>query len=227
VMTGQVSPSGRWVETLFWNLQSYTWDDYLQIAECREEIEATVQWLVDSLGSSDKLVLDVGCGTGNYALALGERGCHAVGTDFAGGMLRRARVKAEHLPPGQVTFQPGDFNRGLAFPEASFDAVTAVAVLQCAEDPAQLLGEIRRVLRPGGAFLLVALDSSRKREMKKALRSSPVRLLLRGIKAVGNRSRRVRRYSRQDLLVLLGDAGFVVCDERTSEGKMALLCRTD
>jgi ubiquinone/menaquinone biosynthesis C-methylase UbiE len=41
----------------------------------------------------------------------------------------------------------------IPFSDASFDVVTAVWVLEHVEDPVGFLGEIRRVLRPGGVFL--------------------------------------------------------------------------
>jgi ubiquinone/menaquinone biosynthesis C-methylase UbiE len=212
-------------ESFFWNLQSFAWDDYLQLPEFREEVQATAHLLADRLGGMSRRVLDVGCGTGNYALALAELGCEVVGIDFAGRMLARAKAKARQSPAGRVTFEPADFARGLPFPAHSFDGVIGVAVLQCAADPQQFLREIHRVLTTGGLFLLVAIDSSQRPAAKKKLRTTPFKWVLRQVKAVGNRSRTVRKYSRDELLGLLSASGLEHLEERASLGTIKLLCR--
>lgn len=213
------------IERLFWSLQSYTWDDYLQLPECCKEIMATAHLLADRLEGTSRRVLDVGCGTGNHALALSELGCEVVGIDFASGMLARAEAKARQSAAGQVTFQAADFNRGLPFPAQSFDAAIGVAVLQCAADPRQLLREIRRVLRPAGLFLLVAIDSSQRPMAKQKLRTTPLKWVLRQVKALGNRSRTVRKYSRTELLGLLQQANLDVLEEISAPNTIKLLAR--
>ena len=213
-------------EQLFWSLQSHTWDDYLQLPEFREEVEATAHLLADRLAGASRRVLDVGCGTGNYAMALAGMGCEVVGMDFAGGMLARATAKARQNPAARVTFRAGDFSQGLPFPTHSFDGAIAVAVLQCAADPQQFLREIQRVLRPAGFLLLVTIDSSQRPAAKKKLRTTPAKWLLRQIKALGNRSRTVRKYSRTELLALLHEANLGILQETASGSTLKLLVRT-
>lgn len=226
---GMMSAKAGWFpcrfESIFWSLQSYTWDDYLQLPECREEIRVTAAWLAGQLSGAARRVLDVGCGTGNYALALAELGCEVVGIDYAAGMLRRARAKAAQLASSRVTFEAVDFDQGLPFAAGSFDGAIGVAVLQCAADPRRFLGEVRRVLKPGGLFLLVALDPAQKSAAKRKLKTTLPRLLLRGIKALASRSRSVRRYSREEVRAYLAGAGFEVMEERASLGTVALLCQ--
>jgi ubiquinone/menaquinone biosynthesis C-methylase UbiE len=212
------------LEALFWSLQSYTWDDYLRLPEFREEIDRTAHLLADRLGNTSRRVLDVGCGTGNYALALAALGCEVVGIDFAGGMLARARAKAREGRASMVTFESADLNLGLPFPAHSFDGAIGVAVLQCAADPQQFLREIHRVLNPGGLFLLVAIDSSQRPAAKKKLRTTPLKWLLRLVKALGNRSRTARKYSRAELLTLLGSANLVL-EQGASGSTVKLLAR--
>jgi ubiquinone/menaquinone biosynthesis C-methylase UbiE len=201
------------IERLFWSLQSYSWDDYLRLPEFREEIQRTAHLLADRLGGTSRRVLDVGCGTGNYAIALAELGCEVVGIDFAGGMLARAKAKARRSPALRVTLESVDLNLGLPFPAQSFDGAIGVAILQCAADPQQFLREIHRVLKADGLFLLVAIDSSQRPEAKKKLRTTPLKWVLHQVKALGNRSRSVRKYSRTELLALLRSANLEVLDE--------------
>jgi ubiquinone/menaquinone biosynthesis C-methylase UbiE len=212
-------------ERLFWSAQAYTWDDYLQLPEFRGEIETTAHLLADRLGSTSRRVLDVGCGTGNYTLALAELGCEVVGIDFAGGMLARARAKARRRSAGRVTFECADLNLGLPLPAHSLDGAIGVAVLQCVTDPRQFLREIHRVLKADGLFLLVAIDSSQRPEVKKKLRTTPLKWVLRQIKALGNQSRTVRKYSRAELLALLRSAGLEVLEESIPGTTIKLLAR--
>ena len=226
------SVRGR-LAALFWSLQSCTWDDYLDLPECRSDIEATAAWLAEHLTAEAMRVLDVGCGTGSYTLALAARGCQALGIDFSTGMLRRARAKAARAATGtpaksragSATFEQADFDRGVPFPVRSFDAIIAVAVLQCAADPLAFLTEVRRVLQPKGILLLVALDPQRRSRAKRQLGVSLPRGALRWLKALGSQGRRVHRYSREKLSVLLVEAGFELMEERTGEGTLGLLCR--
>ena len=213
------------IERLFWTLQSYTWDDYLQLPEFRDEVADTARLLADRLEGTSRRVLDVGCGTGNYALALANLGCEVVGIDFAGGMLARARAKAQQSPAFCVTFQAADLNHGLPFPAQSFDGAIVVAVLQCATDPRVFLREIHRVLRPGGLLLLVAIDSSKRPAAKKKLRTTPLKRILRQIKSIGNRSRTVRKYSRDEMLAFLRDAHLEVLEEAASSSPLKFLAQ--
>lgn len=101
-------------------------------------------------------VLDVGCGTGTWALALAARGAAVTGIDISPEMVRVARRKAA-VSGHSVTFMPGD-GRCLPFPAANFDLVTALLVLEFALDPSAVLSEMVRVLRPGGTLLVAALN---------------------------------------------------------------------
>lgn len=214
-----------WLERVFWNLHSYTWDDYLQLPETREGIQATVAWLTSYGQRDNERVLDVGCGTGNYALALAEVGFDVVGIDFAPGMLNKARTKAARLPQASVTFEQADLNRDLPFLANSFDQAICVVALQCVADPPHFLQEIRRVLKPDGLFLVVVADSSQTAAPKKKLKTTLPRLIFWKLKALASKSRRVRKYTRNELMALLTSAGFDVVEERVHPGTIALVGR--
>jgi ubiquinone/menaquinone biosynthesis C-methylase UbiE len=96
-------------------------------------------------------VLDVGCGPGSITMGLAEVVApgEAVGIDVQQSLVQRARDLAVERGVTNISFEVGDAYR-LPFPDHSFDAVFAHAVLLHLSDTARALTEIRRVLRPGG-----------------------------------------------------------------------------
>lgn len=102
-------------------------------------------------GPGDR-VLDVCTGTGAVAARLAATGCEVVGLDQSEDMLAaaRARLAAAGLG-GRVTLVRGEAE-ALPFPDACFDAVTVTYLLRYVADPAAVLRELARVLRPGGVL---------------------------------------------------------------------------
>jgi len=109
--------------------------------------------VVDGLSPSS-VVLDAGCGSGRYAMAL-ARLCPArvIGVDLGAASLAHARRIAARADITNIAFQHGDV-LALPFPDASIDFVFSNGVLHHTGDTARGLREMHRVLRPGGrAFL--------------------------------------------------------------------------
>ncbi len=106
-------------------------------------------------------VLDLGSGTGYPALlaaqAVGEEGS-VVGLDLAERMLGVANRKAGELKLSNVTFRTEDVTT-LPFGPSSFDAVTSRFCLMFLPDIPKAVGEIVRVLKPGG-YLAAAVWSA-------------------------------------------------------------------
>ena len=101
-------------------------------------------------------VLDLGCGTGVVTRALAGRVGRITGVDQSPVMIQAARrLAAEAGVADRIDFQVGDVH-ALDLPDGAFDAVVAHTLLSHVTDPAAVLAEIRRVLRPGG--LLAVFD---------------------------------------------------------------------
>jgi SAM-dependent methyltransferase len=106
--------------------------------------------------SSIRSVLDLGCGTGNHAIPLAQRGYEVVGVDLSADMLDHARRKeAELRPNAGVTFHQGDIRRIQL--ERRFDAALMMfAVLGYQLENSQVLaalGTAREHLRTGGLLI--------------------------------------------------------------------------
>jgi SAM-dependent methyltransferase len=100
-------------------------------------------------------VLEIGCGSGRYALYLAEKiGCPIVGVDINKEGIRNANAlaRANNLTT-RARFEVADATRPLSFADDSFDAVYANDVLCHIPGRLALLREMFRVLKPGGRML--------------------------------------------------------------------------
>jgi SAM-dependent methyltransferase len=104
-------------------------------------------------------VIDVGCGAGQELVRLVRAGAIAVGVDRSSVMLAAAgdRLAAEGL--ARVPLVHADAAR-LPLPDRSLDVGRIERVLQHVPEPAAVLHELRRVLRPGGRLAVVEPDWS-------------------------------------------------------------------
>ena len=93
-------------------------------------------------------VLDAGCGEGYGSEILAGSGGSVVGVDLEVPVVRRA---SERYPSAE--FRAGDIG-SLPFPDASFDAVVSLQVIEHVRDPSRFLQECSRVLRDGGTIVL-------------------------------------------------------------------------
>lgn len=92
--------------------------------------------------------LDVGCGEGHNTRLLARRGARMTALDLAPGFIRAARAEELREPLG-IRYFIGDAQR-LPLATASFDFACAFMSLMDMPDPSATLGELRRVIRPGG-----------------------------------------------------------------------------
>jgi len=110
--------------------------------------------------ADDELVLDLATGTGALLRRLAQRGDRprrAIGVDASGAMLRRAGP----LPDGWELINADA--RRLPLDDASVDVVTCAYLLHLLDPRARraVLGEITRVLTPGGRVVVVTLGIPR------------------------------------------------------------------
>lgn len=116
--------------------------------------ERVIERLGDLAGLTDDMtVLDVGTGTGFVAAGLAPRAAKVIGVDSAVEMLDVARRNLDKLGVDNVELRQADVAR-LPLEDDSVDAAFANMVLHHAEDPAVMLAEMRRVVRPGGVVAI-------------------------------------------------------------------------
>jgi demethylmenaquinone methyltransferase/2-methoxy-6-polyprenyl-1,4-benzoquinol methylase len=108
-------------------------------------------------------VLDVATGTGDLAIELARRVSptgEVVGSDFAEGMLDRARAKAAVSDPRNVRprFEWADAME-LPYAEDTFDAATVGFGARNFDDLSRGLAEMTRVVRPGGRVVVLEITT--------------------------------------------------------------------
>lgn len=124
----------------------------------RSDLDAYVD-TIDEFGA--RSVLDLGCGTGVFALMLAERGLEVFGVEPARASLDVARAKPG---AGRVTWIDGDAS---AIPASvTVDAVIMTAnvaqVFLTDADWITTLGAVHEVLRPGGRLIFESRDPARR-----------------------------------------------------------------
>jgi ArsR family transcriptional regulator len=107
-------------------------------------------------------VLDVGSGDGAAAATIAPHCRSLTCVDTNARLIEAASERLRRH--GNVRAQVADAH-ALPFADASFDAVLMFHTLTYAEDPARVLGECARVLRPGGRLVLLCLDEHRQAEV--------------------------------------------------------------
>jgi ubiquinone/menaquinone biosynthesis C-methylase UbiE len=128
-------------------------EDFGQTSWVTTTESAEIPRLLDlKRGSS---VLEIGCGSGGYALHVAEKvGCQVVGLDINEAGIRNASHLAQARGlESQVNFEQCDVSKGLRFEEETFDAVFSNDVLCHVPGRADVFGEMFRVLKPGGRML--------------------------------------------------------------------------
>lgn len=191
------------------------------LEQLEERQTLAIEMLRDvSEGASGGKLLDVGCGDGLFVaeidqrLGLAQRSWNLHGIDYSAEMIRRAQKRP-------YEFQQGNIEGALPYDDQSFDIVTAGELIEHLYNPDGFLGEVNRVLRPGGHILITTpnlqawynrvlfllgiqplfYETSTK---SPSIGAGPLRAIKRGTVPVGH----IRVFNRRAILDLLKSEGY-------------------
>lgn len=139
-------------------------DEYLALYPHRDEEEAAraVRLFLDSVGSTDQLVLDLACGAGRHLRELRRRNVRAIGLDLSRTLLMEARAADP-----DVALVRADM-RYLPFTDNAFDGLTSFftsfGYFRTIEEDLSVVQEARRCLKSGGSFMLDFFNARKVRE---------------------------------------------------------------
>lgn len=131
-------------------------DDIRWVRTLKNMVPGRMSWFDRFAEWQDARVLDLGCAGGFMAEALAERGAVVTGIDPAAEAIAAATSHAAEQ--GYAIAYDIGVGEALPYPDASFDVVVCVDVLEHVNDLTQVLAEVARVLRPGGLFLFDTIN---------------------------------------------------------------------
>jgi len=165
------SPVGEWTGDTkaiadYWNAHIHDLSIATHPIGSREFFDELEEYRFDKLRYLPKLVdfggyagcslLEVGCGVGIDLARFARGGAKVTGIDLASVSIELARKNlAAHDVSGELRVMNGE---DMTFADGSFDVVYAHGVLQYSADPARMVREIHRVLRPGGRAIMMVYN---------------------------------------------------------------------
>jgi SAM-dependent methyltransferase len=108
------------------------------------------------LAGAEQRVLEIGCGTGSYLVALRAAGIAAFGVDFSPRMCAIARHRLDELglsQPSDEIVRCADVEETLGFAQP-FSAIVIMDCWECFPRPERVLAQVSAALLPGGRLLL-------------------------------------------------------------------------
>lgn len=122
-------------------------------------INRTVDWVLENTKKKQLNILDLGCGPGLYSEILAKKGHHVTGVDFSENSIAYAKIEAEKKKLN-ITYLKENYLK-LDLEDNTFDLVILIftdfgPLLPIERE--QLLGIIKKVLRPGGIFIFDVLN---------------------------------------------------------------------
>jgi len=138
------------------------WESVYRSSESQDDLNDRIMDRIMRLlqPAPGSLFLDAGCGTGDHSARIGRLGMRCVGVDISEQILEdaRERVARDGLNE-RVSFRAEKVEQ-LTFQDGSFDFVHCRGVLMHIPGWEQALGELCRVLKPGGKLVVIESNLS-------------------------------------------------------------------
>jgi predicted ATP-grasp superfamily ATP-dependent carboligase/ubiquinone/menaquinone biosynthesis C-methylase UbiE len=207
--------------------------DGLQGMIYRQRMEVVTAWTRELGLAAGAAALDVGCGAGLTTVELARAGLAVTGTDSSAAMVATATALAEQSGlADRIAIRQADAHR-LPFEDGAFELVVALGLLPWLRDAPAVVGELSRVLAPGGSIMLTADNRHRLNRIVEP-RESPLlsplrpvrRALRRGSAEGGSDVPTAYRHAPHEVDEMLAGVGVRVTRRTTiGYGPFTVLCR--
>ena len=183
----------------YWGRFADTYDKKMEYVVGRELLDEIVQEL-NHLPELGELV-EFGCGTGIYTEAIVPKTTSMFATDLSDSLLAVARARIGDHP--KVTIQKEDC-MATSFSSEALDSVFMANLIHVIESPSTLLQECYRVLREGGALVIVTFTARGMALWEK------LKMGLRFVRSWGRPPAHTHSFSPEDLASMMNEAGFSI-----------------
>lgn len=183
----------------YWGRFSETYDrnqEYVVGRELLDEITGELNQLAE-LGE----VVEFGCGTGYFTVAIAEKSTSVLATDLSDNLLEAAKTRLRNH--SEVTVQKEDCLETSLMPE-SCNSVFMANLVHVLATPAKALEESSRILRSGGRIVIVTFTGHGMSLWQK------IKMGVRFAKTWGKPPSSIRSFSPEDVESMLQETGFVV-----------------
>lgn len=145
----------------FERLAARWWDPAGEARPLHEINPLRLGYVEQRAGLADKTVVDVGCGGGILSEAMAARGARVTGIDLAESALQAAR---EHLQQSglEVEYLHSSVEQLAARRPGEFDVVTCMELLEHVPEPAALIADCARLVKPGGHLFFATINRTAK-----------------------------------------------------------------
>ena len=149
----------------------------------RSRMETAARWAAELGPEPPAAALDAGCGAGLMSLELARSRLWVTATDSSQEMVQRARWTMAENGLGDLVRTVRADVLELPFSDGEFQLVVALGLIPWPPDPGRAIGELGRVLSPGGTIVLTADNRCRLNRIVEP-RESPVLAPVRRIRAM-------------------------------------------
>ncbi len=164
------------------------------------------------LDKGDKL-LDVGCGSGSLVIKAQHKFNEIYGIDISPSRIKQAEHAAaeKYMDNQRIHFSLYNINDKLDFPDKTFDAVTAIEVIEHIFDPYFVIGQIHRVLKKDGIFIAnVPNIAYIKHRIRLLFGNLPITSSAHNWKEIGWDGGHLHYFTKNTFCSLLEEFGFVI-----------------
>ncbi len=179
-------------------------DFFRQYRKLRYETEWHIPLLVPFSESKNKNVLEIGCGNGADGVMFAMNGAAYTGVDLTDTAIEATRKHFE-IEGLSGIFQVENVER-LSFSDASFDLVYSYGVLHHTPNPAAAIGELFRVLKPGGNAIVMLYHRQSFNYHVRIMGYMRLRVLLKIIARIGGGKKERLKVSGREMRGLRGNS---------------------